>query len=633
MNPRYSNILPVVITICLQIVLVFSGSAESDPSCPTSVGQWPYGANETVAVSETHIFYGQGMVFTISRRDDTSSPIAELVLDGVVTDIEITHSHAFVTIHKAGLAVVDIADPADPSLVASLPLHGQAQRIRLSGTTAYIVEGVEGVTLVDISEPTQPVILSRIILPGTANDISFSDSLLLIVTSYPGELWFYSVSDPSMPRVVSPYQETRMSMYAVAAVNNLAYVSVQGYPLLVIDFSDPATAFQVGSLSGLYQVSHITIRDNLLFLQNDLGFSVASLEDPISPTLLGTWENAEFAADLTLHEDRLFLADKRMGVRTLDISRPNDPVEIDTIPTTGHTWEVVSQGDYAYVANSTGGLRVVDISDENNPFEVAVDRNPGDARTIAINESALYVGDRNQGILTYDLTDPAHPLLVDWACPISEPNRLITRGTRLYALANGLSVLEISNPLQPTEVGFLSIPGSRDLDIFGSKAYIISSLRMRILDITDSGHPAEMGLWIAYSASLHGVAYWDGHVYVADTISQTLRVIDVSDPTNPTAVNGVQETRRPYQIVIEDGMATIALAFAGVSILDLSNPIEPLEVGLIETPGTPVGVSLTEHSILVADYWAGFSILDDCTVIFHDGFGSGDLDAWSSGSP
>ncbi len=524
MNPRYSILLPVVITLCLLTVLIFPSSAATDSSCPTSVGQWPYGTNKTVAVSEAHIFYGQGMVFTISRRDDTSSPIAELVLDGVVTDIEITHSHAFVTIYKAGLAVIDIADPAAPSLVASLPLHGKAQRIRLSGTTAYIVEGVEGVALVDISDPTQPVILSRILLPGTANDISISDSLLLIVTSYPGDLWFYHVSDPSSPRMAGRFSPWNSTFYAVAATGHLAYVSAHAYPqLLVIDFSDPAAAFQVGSFSGLYQTSHITIRDDLLFLQNGLGFLVASLEDPISPTLLGSWEDAEYAVDFALHEDRLLLADKWFGVRTFDIAQPETPVEIDTIPTTGNSWEVVSQGDYAYVANATGGLRVVDISDEKNPFEVAVDRNPGNARTIAISGSALYVGDEEQGILTYDVTDPAHPLLVDWACPISEPNRLIIRGTRLFASANGLSVLDISNPLQPTEIGFLSFPSyleTRDLAIAGDMAYFLSSSRMHVVDIADPEHPVEVGTWIqGVTPSLHGVAYWDGYVYIGDSLS------------------------------------------------------------------------------------------------------------------
>ena len=65
---------------------------------------------------------------------------------------------AYVADGSSGLALVDIATPATPSLLGSYNTAGNALGVQVSsdGNTAYVADSSNGLVLIDITNPAAP---------------------------------------------------------------------------------------------------------------------------------------------------------------------------------------------------------------------------------------------------------------------------------------------------------------------------------------------------------------------------------------------------------------------------------------------------------------------------------------------
>ena len=88
--------------------------------------------------------------------------------------VAMSGSIAYVADLSAGLQVVDVADPASPTIVGSVDTPGQARRVEVSGGTAYVADGGRGLQVVDVSNPAYPLIVASVDMPGEAYDVAVS---------------------------------------------------------------------------------------------------------------------------------------------------------------------------------------------------------------------------------------------------------------------------------------------------------------------------------------------------------------------------------------------------------------------------------------------------------------------------
>jgi len=105
-----------------------------------------------------------------------ASLVGQVNLVGNALGVAVSGNYAFVAADSAGVQVVDITDPANPSLVASVATIGDAQSIALSGNYAYIGGATGGFEIIDISNPTSPVLLPVSTQTGSATDANVSAS-------------------------------------------------------------------------------------------------------------------------------------------------------------------------------------------------------------------------------------------------------------------------------------------------------------------------------------------------------------------------------------------------------------------------------------------------------------------------
>lgn len=89
-----------------------------------------------------------------------------------------------------------------------------------------------------------------------------------------------------------------------------------------------------------------------------------------------------------------------------------------------------------------------------------------------------------------------------------------------------------------------------------------------------------------------------------------LRVIDVSDPTNPTAAGFCDTPGLAGKAAVSGNYAYVADYTNGLQVIDISVPASPWIAGIFDTPGLALGVAVEGDHVFVADYSSGIFVLD-----------------------
>ncbi|MEO0100578.1 MAG: hypothetical protein ABIL04_06220 [candidate division WOR-3 bacterium] len=105
----------------------------------------------------------------------------------------------------------------------------------------------------------------------------------------------------------------------------------------------------------------------------------------------------------------------------------------------------------------------------------------------------------------------------------------------------------------------------------------------------------------------YGVYVSSPYAYVADGYAG-LRVIDISNPTNPQEVGSYDTPDYASGVYILSPYTYVADRDAGLRVIDVSEPKNPQEVGYYDTPGWAHGVYVSSSHTYVADEDFGLGI-------------------------
>jgi len=111
-------------------------------------------------------------------------------------DLDLQGDYLYV-VTDAGLTVVDLRDPAAPTIRGTVPTPQANTGIKVRGNYAYIAGNTGGFHIADVSDPDNPVLVSRTLIPY-AFDVALKDDVAY-VSSLAGELYVLDVSDPLVP--------------------------------------------------------------------------------------------------------------------------------------------------------------------------------------------------------------------------------------------------------------------------------------------------------------------------------------------------------------------------------------------------------------------------------------------------
>lgn len=199
------------------------------------------------------------------------------------------------------------------------------------------------------------------------------------------------------------------------------------------------------------------------------GLEIFDLTDPRRPQQLGSWnESFDSAHNLGIYDGFAYIAGSKKnqfdaGMRILDLSDPIHPVDVGTYRE-HYVHDVFVRDDIGYLSTiRAGGITVVDLSDKSNPIEIA--RIPAGSAThnAWLTEDGSYLLTTHEvlggNIRFWDVTDLQNPRRVaEWsAAPDATVHNVFVHGDSAYAsyYAEGIQVLDISEPTMPERVAFL----------------------------------------------------------------------------------------------------------------------------------------------------------------------------------
>lgn len=484
---------------------------------------------------------------------DVSIPGAPVSLGSVeipgkpISDVRVSGSHAFVANHYHGLVIVDVADPAAPTIVSSMDLGGIVIDVEISGDFAYFVMASypEGLKVVDVSDPASPQLVAS--LAPVAREARIVGTLLLLA-AYEEGLQVFDIADPAAPQLLASVPAIDR-VTAVTMAGDLAYLIDGG--LRVVDLSNPSHPIPLGSIvhgwESIEIVGHYalfptsdglsTVDVSLPFWPGEMarvptdmdpwdlsiegttayvsansidGFQIFDVSNPAAPDLLGSFDTNSAVFTAAVVDGIAYLASYVTGIKSVDVSDPTAPVLVASkdLDHFDGTWDLTVQGDRLYVAEAPG-LWIIDLTPGGallNPRSVAL---PGWAFGVAVQGDYAYVAAMDwddqynncpdSGALhVVDISDSSAPALVDSLALDDCPLKVVADGDWAYVMYGGgpgvvtrvaggrASILDISNPAEPILAGWLpESDGAFDIDIVGRRAYVAQGPFFSVYDIRD----------------------------------------------------------------------------------------------------------------------------------------------------
>jgi hypothetical protein len=139
-----------ILTICiLAIVIPFSPSAQNALNA-TLTGHWGYGPCKAVDISGNYSLIGSGCMLLVIDVTTPAVPFktAELLLPGIIEDIEIMGNMAYIADGEDGLHIIDISNPASPQEAGFYVTPGIADGVAFDGIYAYVIAEEAGMLII-----------------------------------------------------------------------------------------------------------------------------------------------------------------------------------------------------------------------------------------------------------------------------------------------------------------------------------------------------------------------------------------------------------------------------------------------------------------------------------------------------
>ena len=216
-------------------------------------------------------------------------------------------------------------------------------------------------------------------------------------------------------------------------------------------------------------------------------------------------------------------------------------------------------------------------------------------------------------LVAADVSDPVNPVEVGRLELPGLVNGLFFRESdSLLFVANdehgGLRIVDFSDPAVPVEAGFLDTPGQAvDVIVSGDLALVADNGGgLRIVDVSDPSTPVEVGSFQTGDAQAVGVS---GDLAFFGGFEFGLSILDISDPAAP-AEQGSFSTGGAQGLFVSGDSVFVADPFSVLRILDVSDPTAPVELGSADTSGSAVDVVVSGDLAFLAERGSGLQVID-----------------------
>jgi hypothetical protein len=241
----------------------------------------------------------------------------------------------------------------------------------------------------------------------------------------------------------------------------------------------------------------------ILVLLSSITVGFAGANPQKNLTEVGTFTTQE-PHSAEFFKDYLFIADWN-SLLVYNTSNPGLPklvTRFKDFDEPGRVLGLSISEEQMYVASGPGWIYVLNISDPENPKRMYQINYPDSANDVAVSGKYMYVADSNTGMLIFDLSDQRNPELVGKFYVLKSNISGFFQGWGGIAVAvsgnyaflsgaerKGLYVIDISDPINPTEVYHSVGKNLYDLQISENGVYLATADGTSDFDLLDASNP------------------------------------------------------------------------------------------------------------------------------------------------
>jgi hypothetical protein len=358
----------------------------------------------------------------------------------------------------SGLLIVDIENRSTPLLTGFCPF-GYATDAVVRENRAYVTDWVGGLGVMDVSDPAAPTLVGTTDTPYGAMAVTVEQTWAYVI-SVDSDLRIIDVSEPTAPEVVSGVS---LGTDDVVVQGDYAYVANSYYGLYIIDVSNPQTPIPLpmGTFDPENWVEGLAVEGPYVYIANGIeGVCIVDVSNPNLPFWAGGCDTPGFARSLVMQNGRAFVADQEGGIRIIDCSDPANASEIGHFVTPCPATTVSVQGDCIVAGCEDGGILILQstlpsaVSDDPagarirpaawlgssapNPFQEGTQISFTLAQEGPVS-LAVFLADGQQVATVIDDRRPAGPQTVTWSGR-DDFGRPLASGTYFCRLRTGGSI-------------------------------------------------------------------------------------------------------------------------------------------------------------------------------------------------
>jgi hypothetical protein len=374
----------------------------SDPAAPgyiTSIDT--QGEPQSIAFASGYVYLPDGwtdkmLIFDVSTPENPI-PVGEIAEEGYPVAAISMNDELFLLSEESSLRIFDASQPADPVEIGVLRLQGRITSVKVNGVDVYAAGSNTLLRALDITNPTQWVQIGETVNTGDVLNFDIdNDYAYLLNRRYAGEygnrLIVIDIHDPTQLTEVGR-MELDVSPSGIAVAGDYAFITEMEPPRLeIINIRQPESPTRAGriDLPGENAFDVALAGDYAYVAGGYSGLFILDISQPVSPTLVTTYELIDESLGIEIRNDLAFVADRANMLHILNIVNPAHPVEIGRFPISEPTGGVTAAGDYVYLSTRKG-VEVVNISDPAAPRSNGYYSIQGNGNEIDFDENLIYL--------------------------------------------------------------------------------------------------------------------------------------------------------------------------------------------------------------------------------------------------
>ncbi len=231
---------------------------------------------------------------------------------------------------------------------------------------------------------------------------------------------------------------------------------------------------------------------------------------------------------------------------------------------------------------------------------------------VVVDHHLAFLADSSNGLIILNISNPTNPTWVSTFNTAGSAVSVAIDGDYGFIgdSNGGLVIVNLTEVTTPTTAAnYSSVTSVVEVAVDGNNVFLAdSSNGLEVVDITDLSNPKNLDSYNTLGSVTHGISV-DGDLGVV-VDDHSVQVVNLTDPTNIAPIGNIATTGTALDVTITGNLAYVADNTSGLAIVDLTDPTTPSIVGTYDTTANAYGVDVSGDYCYLAESGEGLVILN-----------------------